>query len=471
MLGVYVCAFALHAAHFGRAHQAGEGRIFGEVFEVAAAEWGAVRVHGRRVHADDAPGERLIGVGGAHLLDQFHVPGHAHEHFGGVGVHLGAGEVETVESLRAVDVGGGLLADRFDGGGLPTGVAGQFDEFVDAHLLHELIPLLVVVVHAGHVVDLEAVVGTGGRRRIVGGIGIVGGQYGGTRPVGFEAFLDLGRDRRRIQAAFDFREGARQIRARQIGHVRFERAGVLELLLGGGGHLVGGTLAIMGVVVGDGVFHRVGEGGVVVLHGVTVGAQGEGVVAFVHHVGSGTLVVEGGHVVEGHGQFHFVGFAGLEFLGLGERAEVHRGLFDAALGVWGAVIQLHHVLAGDVAGVGHLHGGGHFAALTVDLVILELPVEGGVAQAIAERVLHDGIIIAVIVDGAVRGGNHGLVGCGGLIPTVAGVDVLFEVEVLVAHLLLVIGVIAIAHVVVGRGALHVVGVGVHEMTARIDLAE
>ena len=215
VLGVYVCAFALHAAHFGRAHQAGEGRIFGEVFEVAAAEWGAVRVHGRRVHTDDAPGERLIGVGGAHLLDQFHVPGHAHEHFGGIGVHLGAGEVETVESLRAVDVGGGLLADRFDGGGLPTGVAGQFDEFVDAHLLHELIPLLVVVVHAGHVVDLEAVVGTGGRRRIVGGIGIVGGQYGGTRPVGFEAFLDLGRDRRRIQAAFDFREGARQIRARR----------------------------------------------------------------------------------------------------------------------------------------------------------------------------------------------------------------------------------------------------------------
>ena len=96
--------------------------------------------------------------------------------------------------------------------------------------------------------------------------------------------------------------------------------------------------------------------GLLVDHGVGIGAQGDDVVAAVQDVGA-LLGAPGGHLTHGELDFYGLGGAGGKRGRLGKAGENHGGLLDAALGVRGAVVDLDDVLALDGASVGN--GGGH----------------------------------------------------------------------------------------------------------------
>ena len=75
MLGAGGLALALHAAHRGSRHFAGEQRVFGEVLKVAAAERIALDVHPRGELHVHAVVDHLLAHLGGEGLDQFRVPG------------------------------------------------------------------------------------------------------------------------------------------------------------------------------------------------------------------------------------------------------------------------------------------------------------------------------------------------------------------------------------------------------------
>ena len=119
------------------------------------------------------------------------------------------------------------------------------------------------------------------------------------------------------------------------------------------------------------------------------------IVAGFQHVAACAERVERSHVLGGERNRHNLGFTRLQQLCLTETRQNDVRLFNAALGVRRGVVDLHHVLARDAAGVGdlYLHGnrlaraGKGFDALF----------KRGIAEAVAERVLHGRIVVDVSV--------------------------------------------------------------------------
>ncbi len=238
----------------------------------------------------------------------------------------------------------------------------------------------------------------------------------------------------------------------QVGHIAL---GVAELADGGG--LVGGAA----VGVGDGGTHVVGLG---VDDGVGVAVDGDDVIARLQHVRARALVVEGGHVLHLEGDLHSLRLARLNDPGLAQGHQVRAGLLNAAVGVGRIEVDLHHVLAGLVAGVGDSDIESNGPITFGDGAHLLL--EGGVAQAVAEGELHR----LAVVDGVFRGG--------GLIPLVAHVDAFHVVDEVGGHGLAVglgghiaqVGVLELADVVIGGDGGQVVHEGVHGAAGGVHLA-
>ena len=126
------------------------------------------------------------------------------------------------------------------------------------------------------------------------------------------------------------------------------------------------------------------------------------------------VLVIGGHILDGEGDGDGLGLARLEELGLLVADEVGAGLLDAAIGIGRVEVDLDDVLAGDGAGVGDGYIEADLAVGLGDLAHLLL--EASVGEAVAEGVLHGGIV----VDDALGGG--------GLVELVAHVDVLNVVD-------------------------------------------
>ena len=124
--------------------------------------------------------------------------------------------------------------------------------------------------------------------------------------------------------------------------------------------------------------------------------------------------IVGGQVLQRHGQGDLLGGPGLQQAGFAEVQQVYAGFLNAAVGVGRGEVQLHHVLARHAArvGDGDLHSDGVGVLLEVGDLLLEL----GVAQAVAEGVLH----IVVVVDQPLLSS--------GLIELVAHVDALHIVH-------------------------------------------
>ena len=145
-----------------------------------------------------------------------------------------------------------------------------------------------------------------------------------------------------------------------------------------------------------------------------IAPEGDGVVPRLQHVTARALGVIGGHVLSFEGDGQGLGLAGLQQAGLIVCRQVGAGLLNAAVGVGGPAVDLHHVLARNRAGIGDSDVKGDGTILFRNGAHLLL--EGGVAQAVAEGVLHH----VVIVEQALLGG--------GLIELVAHIDALHVVD-------------------------------------------
>ena len=149
-------------------------------------------------------------------------------------------------------------------------------------------------------------------------------------------------------------------------------------------------------------------------------------------------------------------------------------MFLVIVGVGQADIQLHNILAGHAAGVSDGHFGGDGLVLKVHIQIIQSLGEGGVGQAVAERISN----LIVIVPSAAGGGAHGggsvaLVHNGvkvtGLIVLVADVDV-FCLDNGIIHLNIGVGIgpLQVAEVL-GSGRVCVLdGIGIGQMTGGAD---
>ena len=183
-------------------------------------------------------------------------------------------------------------------------------------------------------------------------------------------------------------------------------------------------------------------------------ADGEVVVTGIQNVaalGACGVVSRGipaGHILHISGDGHGLGSAGGELCGLAVVQQLNSGFLHTMLfvvvGVGQADIQLHNILAGHAAGVGDGHFGGDGLVLKVHIQIIQSLGEGGVGQAVAERISN----LIVIVPSAAGGGAHGggsvaLVHNGvkvtGLIVLVADVDV-FCLDNGIIHLNIGVGI-------------------------------
>ena len=375
-------------------------------------------------------GHGLRAEGAAEFLHQCPVPGGADDHLAGEG-HAPQAAHQAVDAGRAVQVVGSGLAHTGDLGGGPAAVGDHVGHVLHAQLLQELLPHGVVVILAGQILQGEAMVGKGdglvvrvaliyrwagkGGDNLVGGglaVGAGGGQ--GALPVGPGDVLGNLAAGHVVKAV----DGG--------GHVG--GAGIIFVIDSGGGHSV---LPLVNDLVG--IAHQ--------LNLIGAGLQ---------HIAAVGLVVVGGHVLGSKGDGDRLAVAGLEQLGLVEAGQHHVGLFNPAHGVGGGVVDLDHVLAGDAAGVGHLHGHGD-GAVGVG-VVLNLLGKGGVAQAVAEGILDGGLVgLLIALAGLV-------VDPAGLVEAVAHVDALGVLHVVALQ----VAVCKVACVPVGGGGGDVIGVGVCE---------
>ena len=200
-----------------------------------------------------------------------------------------------------------------------------------------------------------------------------------------------------------------------------------------------------------------------------VGGGGHVVGAGVKHPGAGALGVVGGKLglVEGHGEL--LALAGLQQLGLGVAHQLHRGLLDAVGAVVvrvGALrVELDHVLAGHVTGVGDGHLGR--AGLARPARGEVRPVKGGVAEAKAKRIAD--LVGIGEVAGVALAQDAVLVA--GLVVAVPDVDALLVAHVVVlGEVAGLVKVLVVAEVLGGRALAGVGHVGVNGAAGGVDLA-
>ena len=149
---------------------------------------------------------------------------------------------------------------------------------------------------------------------------------------------------------------------------------------------------------------------------MAVGTGSDHILALLQHIGLVDQIVVGSHILNGEGHGQGLGSAGLQSLGLAELDQIGGCLFNAALGVGRIEVDAHDILAGHIAGVGDGDFHGQIAVLFLQLA--HLVGEGGVAQAVAEGILDDLVIVKAFHADVV----------GGLVELVAHVDTVHIVD-------------------------------------------
>ena len=146
------------------------------------------------------------------------------------------------------------------------------------------------------------------------------------------------------------------------------------------------------------------------------------------------------------------------------------------VGVGQADIQLHNILAGHTAGVGDGDLGGDGLIVQIHVQIIQRLGEGGVGQAVAERIGNLIVIVPCAAGGGAHGGGsvtliHNGVKVAGLVVLVANVDVL-SLDNGIIHLNVGVGVRPLQVTeVLGSGRVRVLDcVGVGQMAGGIDIA-
>ena len=438
VLDVGVHALTVHALHHGSAHLAGQQTVLAVILKVTTGERGAVDVHAGGIQTHHMVCGGLSTKGGAEALGKVGVPAGTHNDLAGEGNALQAAD-QTVDTGRTVQIIGGGFAHAGDLGGGPAAVGDHVGHIVHAELLQQVVPLGVIVIQPGHILQGQTVVCHGDglvavvvlvdRGVLLGGnglctgrlaIGACGGQ--GTLPVGAgNVLLDL-----TLCHILKLVGGSHKVGA----------AGVIAAVGDGSGHFV---LPLVDDVVG--VVHQ--------LDLVSTGFQNVSLCA---------RFVVGRHILRGEGDGHLLGVTGLQQTRLGKACQHHMGFLDAADGVGCGVVDLHHVLACHSAGVFDLHG--HLDGAVGGLVVGNGLLKGGVRQTIAEGILHSLCVGGFIADAG------GVVHIAGLVEAVAHIDALGVFHVVVLE----VGISKVACVPVSRSGGQVVGVGIRQAAGGVHLA-
>ena len=438
VLDVGVHALTAYALHHGSAHLTGQQTVLAVILEVTAGEGGAVDVHAGGIQTHHMVCGGLGTKGGAKALGKVGVPAGTHDDLAGEGNALQAAD-QAVDARRAVQIVGSGLAHAGNFRGGPAAVGDHVGHVIHAELLQQVVPLGVIVIQPGHILQSQAVVCKGDglvavvifvdRGVLLGGnslcagslaIGAGGGQS--ALPVGAgDVLLDL-----TLCHILKFVGGSHKVGA----------AGVIAAISDGGGHFV---LPLVDHIVG--VAHQ--------LDLVCTGFQNVSLCA--------GLVVRS-HILRGKGDGHLLGSAGLQQACLCKACQHHMGFFNAADGIGCGVVNLHHVLARHSAGVLDLHG--HLDGAVGGLVIGDGLLKGGVGQAVAEGVLHSLCVGSFIADAG------GVVHIAGLVEAVAHIDALGVLHIVVLE----VGVGKVAGIPVSRGGGQVVSVGIRQTAGGVHLA-
>ena len=489
VLHVNINALGLDAADLSSSDLAGEEAVLGVVLKVTAAVSVAVGIHGGSVEAGSAQIHNIVADALADFFHQFGVESSSHDVLIAVSAVVGGDTGQRLgEALGAVIVQGAGLGNALHHGGVVVALADQLSHLIKGNLVEQLVPIGVIVALANHHAQGHAVVGThGGHNSVrIGVSGIVAGhvQVGNQSLVGFQG-NDLG-------------PGALPVRAGQVVnavHTVVAGVGIVELvgdgLTGDSGNAVGVLVQAGNIVVPGHI--GVAVGGHAVLNGVALGGQhvvdgivrivgsGQVVVTGIQDVGLGTVGIVCSQFAAGHVDGNGLGSTRLEDLGLTEAAQFNSGLLDLVLliviGVGALEVDLHDLFACHAAGVLDINadieavGSGIIAGLKVG------PVEGGVAQAIAEGISNIGVV--VVIASVALAQDSVLIA--GLIVAVADVDALaVDVVVLVAvqHEVIPLSIVVLGSVGVlgavevnqrGSGAV-VVAVGIDQVAGGVDLA-
>ena len=436
--------------------------------------------------------QAVVAHGAAHALGDFRVKGGSQQILGGVaGGGAAAGEGGR-DALGAVLVLGGGLAHAGHGGGGVVGLADELGHLVEGHLIHQVIPGVTLTVdlycaidrhtdelgqhqfplfaHSGHGAGgVLLVQGVHLRHHIVGGRQLESRLIAGGGDVGLgEGPLPVG------TGQVDDAAAVIALPAVQVGVVQL----VDNLRAGSGGHcehlIVLGRHGVLGGKLGL-ALHRSTFGGQDIVQGLmgTV-AAGEVIVARIQDIGAHTVGVIGAHLLFGHIHGEGDGLPGGHVLLL-EAHQLHCGLLDAVglvvLGVGGLHIDLHHLAAIHVRGVGHVHSDSELVPVLGHGVVGVL--KGAVAQAVAEGEGHSLVVVEITRVALTQ--HHVLIP--GLVVAVADVDAL-----LVSHIILVvgafesqafgrsIGVTGGVGVLDGGGGQIVIAVGVHQLAGGVHRA-
>ena len=430
MLGVQIHALRLGAAHLGRAEFAGKEPVLGKVFKVAARKRRAVDIHARRVQADDAVRCGLLPEHLAEFLHKRFIPRRADDDLARERNAAQRAD-QRVDARRAVQIARRGLADARNRRRRPAAVQNHRSHVLVGKLFKKLFPLRIVPIQPRHVGQRQAVIRIDDRG--IGGVDFV-------RRFFTERLHD------RVGSRLAVRAGGRG-RARPVGAGGIDRdLAVLHVgKVRDGGGLIG--RARMAFAIGDRLLHRISAA---VDHSMRVVHQLDFVVPGFKHIAARAERVERRHILRFERNRHGLGFVRRQFLGLGKADQSDMRLLNAALGVRRGIVNLHHILARDAAGVGDLHL--HRNRTVAVGIARDLLREGRVAQAIAERVLHS----LFVVDKAVCRRR--------LIVAIADVDALGVFDIVALE----VAVGKVARVPIRRRGGQVIRVGIDEPTGGID---
>ena len=438
VLDIGVHALTVHALHHGSAHLAGQQAVLAVILEVTAGEGGAVDVHAGGVQTHHMVCGGLGAKGGAKALGKVGVPAGTHDDLAGEGNALQAAD-QTVDAGRAVQIIGGGLAHAGNLRGGPAAVGNHVGHVVHAELLQQVVPLGVIVIQPGHILQRQAVVGNGNglvavvilvdRGVLLGGNGLCAGSLA-VGAGGGQSALPVG-----------------------AGNVLLDLTLCHVLKLVGGSHKVGAAGVVAAVSDGSGHFvlalvdHLMG-----VVHQLDLVSTG------FQNVSLCAGLIVGSHILRGKGDGHLLGSAGLQQASLCKACQHHMGFFNAADGIGCGVVDLHHILASHSAGVLDLHG--HLDGAVGGLVISDGLLKGGVRQTVAEGILH-----CLCVGGFIAHAG-GVVHIAGLVEAVAHIDALGVLHIVVLE----VRVSKVAGVPVSRSGGQVVSVGIRQTAGGVHLA-
>ena len=375
MLGIAVHSLACCPFHLRSAQLAGEQAVLRIVFKVSAGEWRAMNVHARRVEAHHTVGGCFHGEDLTELFNQFHIPGCADDRFTGEG-YATKGADQGVDACRSVQIGGGGFSHALDGRGRPAAVQDHPGHVVIRQLLQQLFPLGIIPGETCHVGEGQAVVGIHDGR--VAGIYSVGCFIGESVHHGGGSFFP-------VRPCFG--HGAFPVSA---GHVHGDLSVFHIRETGNGSSLVCGagiSLAVdhcLGDLMGSAVNHFMG-----VVHQLDL------ISARFQHIAARAFAVEGCHVLLAERDRQHLRFSRLQEFRFRETRQYHVSFLDAAFGVRRGIVNLRHILARGLTGIGHLHLQDDVPA-AVHKVFDGLG-EGCITQTETKGILHGGIIIDITI--------------------------------------------------------------------------